>query len=240
MQFFRRIGSYFSRPPFPEFDEFHKNLVSLRQNGSVISTNLGQTFGTPLENFIQQQTGEVKTNLEAIFSAGKSGSEAVTRLYLATENLPTNLSTFSALGKDLPQKKKDLQKAQEDVKYSEEILTAYQENHTKAVTKGSQVEIENAQKIVDEATQALGRARQHEESAQREIDESEQNDSGRFFETVTTELTAAVNEKLQELRALASTAETIIETASMIHDYEDKTIPLLRKKLEDLEAPLHE
>jgi chromosome segregation ATPase len=237
MWFIRKISSFFSRSSFPEFEEFHKNLVSLRQSGGAVASSSTQAFGPSLDRFVQAQTGALKSSLETIISAGKSASDSIVQLHSATESVPIALSPFSDLGAELADKKKALEKANEDVVFAQEVLTFYQEALTKAEAKGVKEEIEKARATVDEGTQQLGRARKKEEEAQAEVERIQQLGSTQFFDTVVDELTNAVNAKLSELNALGGAANRILGAVDQIGDYEDKVIPILRARLEELEAP---
>jgi chromosome segregation ATPase len=237
MQMIRKISSFFSGASFPEFDAFHRNLLSLREKGGSLAAASSQAFSEPHNLFVQSQFDDVKSKLETIFIAGKSASESIGSFYASTETLGTALSPLSLLGTELSIKKKELQKANDDVTFAEAITAHFQELVTKTEAAGVAKATDKAREELNDATQQLSRDRARVHSLQEEIHQLEQCDKIKVFETVVDNLNTAIDAKLQELEALSQAATRISEAAANIGNYEDKLIPILRARLEELERP---
>jgi hypothetical protein len=234
----RKIASFFSQTPFPEFEAFHNSLATLHQLGSSAAAASASVFGPPLDAFIQSQTGAVKLALQSLHSSGRAACGAAAELRSSTEALLPGLSPLTGLGAEEREKKKALKKAEEEVALHLAILEAIQADLGKARARASQAEADLLTAEAGRTEEDLARARDAEAAARREAEEARTGGNRRFFDTVVDQLLGAADAQLKAAAAREAAANDILEAVARIEDYEDRAVPILRQKLEELESPV--
>lgn len=221
---------------FPEYGEFETALEDLRGHGLMIVDNVGKAFAPEFDEFAAKQAEPVKPGITQISSHGKRQVKVLQHLFTAMAGLPQEMASLRDLNSEKEKELSELHAAQNQSKKSIVELQKADEALQRARQKGIAAEITRCEQKSDACRYKSEQDSRAVEALQQKFEGYLNNYRGRFVDTMADKLSNAVDEKMKELRELSSIAQAIMDAAATISEYEDRSVPVMKQQLEQLNS----